>query len=55
MSSDLVLVRGVRSVVGLSVWLATSVDESAYVLDEVQERGWDWVRQLPVPRLPEEL
>ena len=55
MSSGQVLVRGVRSVVGLSLRLVASVDEAAERVDGVQQRVRQAVSsRLPAPRPPAE-
>jgi hypothetical protein len=53
-SSDVVLVRSVRTVVSAALRLATSVDEAAERMEEASERARALVRRLPVPRGPDE-
>ena len=54
-SSDVVVVRGVRALVGLSVRLMTSVDAAAERVEDAQLRARELLSRLPVPRGPEEL
>lgn len=54
-SSDVVLVQGVRTVVGLSLRLMTSVDEAAERVEEAQVRARTLLARLPRPRGAEEL
>ena len=54
MSNDVVVLRGVRALVGLSLRLMTTVDEAAERVEDVQDRARDLLRRLPVPRGAEE-
>ena len=54
-SSDVVLVRGVRTVVGLSLRVLTSVDEAAERVEVASTKARSLVQRLPRPRGPEEL
>lgn len=55
-SSDTILVQGVRTVLGLSLRFATSVDEAAERVELASERARELTaRYLPLARQSEEL